>query len=143
MLEKCNHKQRTIIVETVAPELVKIALNMHGTRAVQKLIEYLSTPEQIKIVIAALTPNVVTLIKDLNGNHVIQKCLHRLSSENNQFIYDAVCDHCIEVASHKHGCCVLQRCFDHATIAQKVRYIYIYIYIMVNLQGLKQLIHCK
>lgn len=135
MLEKCNHKQRTVIVKTVAPELVKIALNMHGTRAVQKLIEYLSTPEQIKIVIAALTPNVVTLIKDLNGNHVIQKCLHRLSSENNQFIYDAVCDHCIEVASHKHGCCVLQRCFDHATIAQKVRYI------MVNLQGLKQLIH--
>lgn len=46
MLEKCNHEQRTVIVETVAPELVKIALNMHGTRAVQKLIEYLSTPQQ-------------------------------------------------------------------------------------------------
>ncbi|KAL7313825.1 hypothetical protein PS15m_007515 [Mucor circinelloides] len=119
MLEKCNHEQRTVIVETVAPELVKIALNMHGTRAVQKLIEYLSTPGQIKIVITALAPSVVTLIKDLNGNHVIQKCLHRLSSGNNQFIYDAVCDHCIEVASHKHGCCVLQRCFDHATSAQK------------------------
>ncbi|KAI7901042.1 armadillo-type protein [Cokeromyces recurvatus] len=119
MLEKCNHDQRTIIVETVAPELVKIALNMHGTRAVQKLIEYLSTTEQIKTVTAALKSNVVTLIKDLNGNHVIQKCLHRLSSKNNQFIYDAVCDNCIEVASHKHGCCVLQRCFDHATVSQK------------------------
>ncbi|CEP08497.1 hypothetical protein [Parasitella parasitica] len=119
MLEKCTHEQRTTIVTTVAPELVKIALNMHGTRAVQKLIECLSTPEQIKVVIATLTPNVVRLIKDLNGNHVIQKCLYRLSATNNQFIYNAVCDHCIEVASHKHGCCVLQRCFDHATEAQK------------------------
>ncbi|KAI8072056.1 armadillo-type protein [Thamnidium elegans] len=119
MLERCNNEQRTIIVDIVAPELVKIALNMHGTRAVQKLIEYLSTEQQIKTVTSALNSNVVTLIKDLNGNHVIQKCLHRLSAENNQFIYDAVCANCIEVASHKHGCCVLQRCFDHATIPQK------------------------
>ncbi|KAI8064339.1 armadillo-type protein [Gilbertella persicaria] len=119
ILERCSHEQRTIIVETVAPDLVKIALNMHGTRAVQKLIECLSTSKQIKAVTRALDSNVVTLIKDLNGNHVIQKCLHRLSSENNQFIYDAVCQDCIEVASHKHGCCVLQRCFDHATVSQK------------------------
>jgi hypothetical protein len=49
MLEKCNDEQRTMIVEIVAPELVQIALNMHGTRAVQKLIEYLSTPEQVYI----------------------------------------------------------------------------------------------
>lgn len=70
-----------------------------------------------------MNSNVVILIKDLNGNHVIQKCLHRLSAENNQFIYDAVCANCIEVASHKHGCCVLQRCFDHATIPQKVIFV--------------------
>jgi hypothetical protein len=49
MLEKCNDEQRTMIVEIVAPELVQIALNMHGTRAVQKLIEYLSTPEQVYV----------------------------------------------------------------------------------------------
>lgn len=49
MLEKCNDEQRTMIVKIVAPELVQIALNMHGTRAVQKLIEYLSTPEQVDI----------------------------------------------------------------------------------------------
>ncbi|KAI8978457.1 armadillo-type protein [Pilobolus umbonatus] len=119
MLGRCNDEQRTVIVGIVSSELVRLALNMHGTRAVQKLIEYLSTPEQIQIVTSSFNSNVVTLIKDLNGNHVIQKCLNRLSSEDNQFIYDAVCANCIEVASHKHGCCVLQRCFDHATISQK------------------------
>ncbi|CAI2166966.1 15262_t:CDS:10 [Funneliformis geosporum] len=131
LLEYCNDDQRTIIIETVAPELVNISLNMHGTRAVQKMIEFLSTPQQIHpnyalkkqicLVIVALNPNVVTLIKDLNGNHVIQKCLNRLSSEDNQFIYNAVCKNCIEVATHRHGCCVLQRCIDHASEAQKVQ----------------------
>jgi hypothetical protein len=47
MLEKCNNDQRTAIIRTVAPELSHIALNMHGTRAVQRLIEYLSTQEQV------------------------------------------------------------------------------------------------
>lgn len=72
------------------------------------------------MVVVALNPNVVTLIKDLNGNHVIQKCLNRLASEDNQFIYNAVSQHCIEVATHRHGCCVLQRCIDHASEQQKV-----------------------
>ena len=64
--------------------------------------------------------SVVQLIKDLNGNHVVQRCLNHLSSGDNQFIYDAVAGHCVEVATHRHGCCVLQRCIDHASENQKV-----------------------
>ncbi|KAI8878276.1 ARM repeat-containing protein [Backusella circina FSU 941] len=121
LLERCDDPQRTVIVDIIAPEFLKICLNMHGTRAVQKLIEFLSTKRQIQAVIAALHPSVVALIKDLNGNHVIQKCLHKLSAEHNQFIYDTVSEHCIEVATHRHGCCVLQRCIDHATEQQKTQ----------------------
>jgi len=94
---------------------------MHGTRAVQKLIEYLSSPTQIQLVINALRSSVVPLIQDLNGNHVIQRCLNKLSSEDNQFVYDAVASHCVEVATHRHGCCVLQRCIDHASDRQKLQ----------------------
>lgn len=83
--------------------------------------------------IVALEPNVVALIKDLNGNHVIQKCLHKLSPEHNQFIYDTVSQHCIEVASHKHGCCVYQRCIDHAVQSQKVKLNFYYFYYLANI----------
>ncbi|KAI9307592.1 armadillo-type protein [Cunninghamella echinulata] len=121
LLERCDNQQRDTIVEIVAPDIVNISLNMHGTRAVQKLIEFLSTPEQIQVITSALNPSVVPLIKDLNGNHVIQKCLHRLSAEHRQFIYDAVSDKCVEVATHKHGCCVLQRCIDYASDSQKAQ----------------------
>ncbi|WFD30729.1 hypothetical protein MSPP1_001753 [Malassezia sp. CBS 17886] len=119
LLEYCTNAQRDQIVDAIADELVAISLNMHGTRAVQKTIDFLSTPQQTHAIIAALTRNVVTLIKDLNGNHVIQKCLNRLSAADNQFIYDAVAAQCMDVATHRHGCCVLQRCIDHASPAQR------------------------
>lgn len=47
LIEHCDDAQRDILVETVAPDLLKISLNMHGTRAVQKFIEFLSTPQQV------------------------------------------------------------------------------------------------
>lgn len=99
--------------------MVTIALNQHGTRALQKMIEFISTREQIQIIIDALKFEVVHLIQDLNGNHVIQKCLNHLTPEDAQFIFSAVGTHCIVVGTHRHGCCVLQRCIDHASGVQK------------------------
>ena len=80
----CNSAQRTQIVAKVSQELVGIAENIHGTRAVQTLIQQVSDKEQIALVTQALRGNVVRLIKDLNGNHVIQKCLHCFAAEDNQ-----------------------------------------------------------
>ncbi|KAJ1645652.1 hypothetical protein LPJ64_002769 [Coemansia asiatica] len=119
LFEHCNETQRTQIIRDVAPSLVEISLNMHGTRAVQKMIESLSSQDQIEAVISALHDSVVMLIRDLNGNHVIQKCLSQLSSKNNQFIYDSVAQSCSEVATHRQGCCVFQRCIDYSTGEQK------------------------
>lgn len=47
LLEHANDEQRTVLVNNAAPELVKIALNQHGTRALQKMIEFISTPTQV------------------------------------------------------------------------------------------------
>ncbi|KAJ2783158.1 hypothetical protein GGI15_002674 [Coemansia interrupta] len=121
LFEYCNETQRTQIIRDVAPSLVSISLNMHGTRAVQKMIESLSNQEQITYVIDALHGSVVMLIRDLNGNHVIQKCLSQLTSDNNQFIYDSVAASCSDVATHRQGCCVFQRCIDFSTDKQKLQ----------------------
>lgn len=110
LLEFSSDDQRNVICESVAQDLVNISLNMHGTRAVQKMIDFLSTRRQasriligcsfityrwrwqtdlkyniqIHSIIVALSLHVVVLIKDLNGNHVIQKCLNKLVPEDNQ-----------------------------------------------------------
>jgi len=47
LFEVCNDAQRTELVRIVAPTLVSISLNQHGTRAVQKLLEHLTVPEQV------------------------------------------------------------------------------------------------
>ena len=101
------------------PELVSVALNTHGTRAVQKLVETLRTPEQVALATEALKPGVVTLIKDLNGNHVIQRCLQRQGAEDNQFVYDAARKCCVEIAAHRLGCCVQQSFIDLAADGQR------------------------
>jgi Pumilio-family RNA binding repeat len=119
LLEYSDNEQRTALISQAAPAMVSIALNQHGTRALQKMVEYVSTPEQIDIIVLALKDRVVELVQDLNGNHVIQKCLNKLGPENSQFIFDAVGRHCVIVGTHRHGCCVLQRCIDHARGGQR------------------------
>lgn len=46
--------------------------------------------------------------------------MNHLKSAEAQFIFDAVGEHCVIVGTHRHGCCVLQRCIDHASGFQKV-----------------------
>eukprot|EP01120_Amphizonella_sp_Union-15-10_P017367 TRINITY_DN9620_c0_g1_i2.p1 TRINITY_DN9620_c0_g1~~TRINITY_DN9620_c0_g1_i2.p1 ORF type:complete len:450 (-),score=54.98 TRINITY_DN9620_c0_g1_i2:123-1472(-) len=123
LLEHCNSQQRLKIVVSVSSDLVSICKNMHGTRAVQKMIDQLSTPDEIYRVTEALKGSVVELIQDLNGNHVIQRCLQKMEPIDNQFIYDAVARHCFQVSTHRHGCCVMQRCIDHGTEQQKIQLI--------------------
>ena len=123
LFEHCNEEQRTLLINTAAPALATIALNQHGTRALQKMIEFVHTPTQVDTIIQALSPRVVELVQDLNGNHVVQKCLTRLGAERSQFIYDAVGNYCVVVGTHRHGCCVLQRCIDHAQGFQRAQLI--------------------
>lgn len=47
LLEFSNDEQRTVLINNAAPHMVKIALNQHGTRALQKMIEFISTREQV------------------------------------------------------------------------------------------------
>lgn len=121
LLEFVDEEQRTVLVKHACLQLNTIALNQHGTRALQKMIQTINTKKQSQMIVNALGGKVVALMKDLNGNHVIQRCLNEFSGSGCQFIYDAVARNCTEIAKHKHGCCVFQRCIDHATMAQRTQ----------------------
>jgi hypothetical protein len=119
LIDVVNKEQRFRILAEVRHDLVNISKNIHGTRASQKLIELIDSPEEVEIVKAAFMEHIVDLIEDLNGNHVVQKCLIKLNSDDNQFIYDGITNNLVSVATLRHGCCVLQRCFDFGTIQQQ------------------------
>lgn len=123
LIEVINDEQLGQLLDRIASDIPFISLNMHGTRATQALVKQVSKTERVHAVIDALRGHVVSLVKDLNGNHVIQKCLTTLSNPLNQFIYDDLIENCVEVALHRHGCCVLQRSIDSATVEQRDRVI--------------------
>lgn len=56
------------------------------TRAIQKLLESLTSVLQISMFMKALRPGVVELTKNANGHHVIQFCLKNFSRKDNEVI---------------------------------------------------------
>jgi hypothetical protein len=67
------------------------------------------------VIVAALTPRVHELMHDIHANHVIQRCVATLTNGRNGFVLDAVSRSFVKVGSHRHGCCVLQRCLDNSS----------------------------
>ena len=65
-----------------------------------------------KILTDALKPSAARLCIDSHGNHAIQRILLKLPYQYTQFIFDAVAASVEDVARHRHGCCVIQRCLD-------------------------------
>jgi hypothetical protein len=119
ILEKVSDDQRTAILRLVKDQLVDAALNLHGTRSVQRMVELCKTPEQLRLITEALCRDVVRLCVDANGNHVVQRALQHLGPAERSCIFEAVSQACVEVSTHRHGCCVMQRCLDAANSAQK------------------------
>lgn len=122
ILEKITSEERILLVKTVSPRLVNASLNLHGTRSVQKVVELCAHDESLgrpvveesaaDVLTAALEPAAARLCIDSHGNHVIQRILLKLGPKHTKFVFDAVAASVGDVARHRHGCCVIQRCLD-------------------------------
>lgn len=127
VLEKINESmiEQTLLTvkiynNKIAPHFLALGLNPHGTRVLQKLIDHLSNPKLLDHYIRYFTPNILNFIKDINGNHIIQKFAFTIGYPRNQFLYDFINDRIVEIATLKHGCCVLQKCIEGANSIQRV-----------------------
>jgi len=124
ILEKITSEERIMLVKTVSSRLVNASLNLHGTRSVQKIVELCAADEDsgfqsensdesaADILTRSLFPAAARLCIDSHGNHVIQRILLKLGPRHTKFVFDAVAASVGDVARHRHGCCVIQRCLD-------------------------------
>jgi len=129
ILERITAEERIMLVKTVSTRLVNASLNLHGTRSVQKIVELCTKDEEnaksssdkdgaaneetaADVLTKALTPAAARLCIDSHGNHVIQRILLKLGHKHSKFVFDAVAESVGDVARHRHGCCVIQRCLD-------------------------------
>lgn len=118
LIDYCTSANVDVIMEMLQHNLFAISVNQHGTRALQKVIDRMDNERQLALLTVGLQPYIVDLIKDLNGNHVIQKILNKYPPEKCQFIYTAIIKDLLVLATHKHGCCVLQKCLNHVNAQQ-------------------------
>ncbi|XP_026192973.1 putative pumilio homolog 8, chloroplastic [Cyclospora cayetanensis] len=128
LLDVCSDDQLRQLLHAITPHLKDICLDPHGTRTAQKLIEVIcgsrQSPSLTQELICAFEPLVVDLATDANGNHVIKRFLWCSTRESSacsiDFILKTACDHCVHIATERHGCCVMQRCCEAATGVLKV-----------------------
>lgn len=121
ILETISEDKKKEIIRLIAPEFLDLGCSPHGTRVIQKIIEVITHNHELVIYfIELLEKHSLNLMKDINGNHIIIKYVFNLSSPFNDFIYKQLVLNIVEICTHKHGCCVLQKCIEGANDKQKV-----------------------
>ena len=103
-----NEEQIEKFLTIIAPNLLELGCDSHGTRVLQHLITCLRTPHLVNLFLNNIKPYVIPLLKELNGTHIIQKFINdypKMSSSINEIIIS----NSQSLAMHRHGCCVLQK----------------------------------
>ncbi|KAF5376546.1 hypothetical protein D9757_008311 [Collybiopsis confluens] len=122
LFEKCSTGPKFAMLERICPSLAMIGIHKNGTWAAQKIIECVSTPEEIGLVAQNLRPYAPPLLLDQFGNYVVQCCL-RFGAPANDFIFDAIVDRMWEVAQGRFGARSMRACLEspHITLSQQRR----------------------
>ncbi|KAK1302616.1 hypothetical protein QJS10_CPB12g01197 [Acorus calamus] len=87
VMEVCREDQWMRILRVLVKDptnFIRICLDKHGTRAVQKLIGIVHTREQVSLIMMALKTGVLELMLDLNGSHVIRCCMETFGPQENK-----------------------------------------------------------
>ena len=99
------------ILEIISPTILDIGSNTHGTRVIQHLINFLTNEELVACFLNCLKPYVIPLLKELNGTHIINKFINDHPQYANE-INKIIVDNCSLLATHRHGCCILQKMLE-------------------------------
>lgn len=105
---------KLMMVKQIAPFFPQFSIHKNGTWAIQKIINTATSNNscQEKSVIAqALKPYTVKLFNDQFGNYVLQTCA-RFGSPYNDFIFEALLDHFMEISSGRFGARCIRTLLD-------------------------------
>ena len=115
LIQKLFHylspEQMKKILEIISPTILDIGSNSHGTRVIQNMINFLTTKELLICFLNSIKPYIIPLLKELNGTHIINKFMNE-HPEYADEINKIIVDNCSLLATHRHGCCILQKLLE-------------------------------
>eukprot|EP00479_Gromia_sphaerica_P010714 TRINITY_DN500_c0_g1_i1.p2 TRINITY_DN500_c0_g1~~TRINITY_DN500_c0_g1_i1.p2 ORF type:complete len:262 (-),score=27.24 TRINITY_DN500_c0_g1_i1:989-1774(-) len=112
----------TYTIRELSKDMISIAYDRQGTRALQRLIEYAHTDDQRKVIITAFNvpEQVLKLMFDSHGCYVITAMLENMPIDDVKFIFDVAVLYCEKLASDQHGLCVLKKCVSLTSPKEKL-----------------------
>jgi hypothetical protein len=108
-------------MNVISPNFVSIAMDQHGTRPLQKLLEKIHplNNERSQKLCAIISNHIFELSVNIHGNHVVQTCLDiMIKDEHKDPIYQTVIANSLRIAKDKQGCCVMQKCLKTGSFLQ-------------------------
>ncbi|KPI84497.1 PUF1 putative (PUF1) [Leptomonas seymouri] len=124
--KKCS--EVLLLINELGDNIVTVACNTNGARVSQRIVDALSTLEEFDVYTRVLAPSIVEVAKDINGNHSLSKLI--MSSRFCQLgdeeadsaaavavygrIFQKISDNCIDICKNRQGCCIIQKCLQHA-----------------------------
>lgn len=72
LFERCSPGPRFAMLERITPNLAMIGIHKNGTWAAQKIIECVSSPEEVALIGQNLRAYAPPLLLDQFGNYVVQ-----------------------------------------------------------------------
>ena len=130
-LNSQNFEKFTLII---SKQFKHIASSTYGTRVIQKLIEIISNKNQnfinekeqspiflkcFSILNSLIINDLVDINKDNNSYHIIIKFVSEIPYPANDNMYNSIYKNFLMLCKNKHGCCVIQKCFEFGNVQQK------------------------
>lgn len=126
LIKIAQSEQLDKILNVIRNDFVQIAMDQHGTRPLQKLLEKIHplTNERSAKLSRMVSQNIYQLSVNIHGNHVVQTCLDiMVKDEHKDPIYETIIHNSLRVARDKQGCCVMQKCLKAGSFMQQSRLI--------------------
>ena len=107
MFPYLNEEQIEYILKIIKPDFLEICVNNHGTRVIQRIMDFLITEKNRNLFFEIIKPLFTNLINEVNGTHIIYKFIKvflEFSEASNEIIINNI----VAISTNKRGCIFIQ-----------------------------------
>lgn len=107
MFPYLNQEQIEYILKIIKPDFLEICVNNHGTRVIQRIMDFLITEKNRNLFFEIIKPLFTNLINEVNGTHIIYKFIKvflEFSEASNEIIINNI----VAISTNKRGCIFIQ-----------------------------------